>query len=287
MNRSILSGLAVVLLAGVSASALYYRTESVKYRSQWIDAVAEQEARAPVPPSRERLGANVSYTVTNTPSPDEALVEEITTLRARVRELEDQLSDRPSGLVAYARPAPPSEGDQPRPERRDPNQWLEDLRQNDPERYAEIQARREEMRRVVQDNFARRAAYLLERDTSRMNEQEASEHQLMVSLLTETWQMVDKIQDDSLSREERWEIAGGLRRNVSELVPLLGNERERALRDLGRDIGYAPAEAQNFADYISELFELTSPRPLFQAAGRGGRGGGMGGGSGGGEATRP
>jgi hypothetical protein len=274
MNKYVFTALGLVLFAAVTASALFYRNASVKYRAQWIDAVAELEAGAPAPARRDRLGANVSYTVTNAPDPDAALLAEVTTLRSRVRELEAQLEERPVAMTASTRPTPPGENDQPRPERRDPNQWLEDLRQTDPQRYEEIQARRAAMQQTIQENFARRAAYLLERDTSRLSEDEAKEHQLMVSLLTETWQMVDQIQQDGLSREERWELAGAMRQNVSTLVPLLDNERNRALRDLGQDMGYAPEEAQNFAEYVDEIYELTSPGPLFRSTGRGGRGGG-------------
>jgi len=146
---------------------------------------------------------------------------------------------------------------------------LESVKETDPERYKEMQERREEGRRHMRDSLARTSAHVLERDTSEMTETEREEYGLMVQLLEETWQLAEQMETD-LPREQRREIRHALRDNMRELDPLLQAERDRVFREVGAAVGYPEDEAGAFADYLNEVVDMTSLNWLRRAGGPGG-----------------
>ena len=111
-----------------------------------------------------------------------------------------------------------------------------------------------------------------------------AEYERMLGLLDETWRLSEQMQSD-LSWEERRPLMQTLRENMDELGPMMEAERDRTFCEIGRDFGYTESEAQDFADYLNGIIDVTSMRSLFGGmhGGPGGGGGDRGGGARGGE----
>lgn len=221
--------------------------------------------------------------------------------RERVNRLQAQLAEKDRLIASFQKPnetAPAPAGaaatNPPPPEERRPwrdrGAWLEEIKQTDPQRYEEIQARRQEAKQRTQRSIAEQAAYYLNRDTAAMDETEAAEYKKLTGLLDETWRLAEQMQSEP-SSEERHALMETLRANVDELMPLMETERDRAFYEIGLDSGYTEREAQDFTDYLNKVIEATSVRTLMDGmhgGSRGGRGGQWGGGDrGGGESGAP
>ena len=204
--------------------------------------------------------------------------------RERVSRLQEQLAEKDRLIAslrkpdeaapesADSRPPNPPPGEDRRPWR-DRGAWLEEIKQTDPKRYEEIQARREEAKQRTQRSLAEQAAYYLNRDTSTMDETEAAEYKKLMGLLDETWRLAEQMQSE-LSSEERHALMETMHDNVDELMPLMETERDRAFYEIGLDSGYTESEARDFTDYLNKVIEATSVRNLFEGMHPGGRGGG-------------
>jgi hypothetical protein len=162
----------------------------------------------------------------------------------------------------------------PPPDRqwRNPTNWMEQLKKDDPKRYEEMVKAREEARQKVNRSFAEKADYLLKRDKSKLSEEEQAQHEQMVSLLNDTWLMAEKLRTDNLPREERFEAMRTMRDNMRTLEPMMDKERDRALYDVGKQVGYTDKAAQDFVQYMNDLIEVTSMRDIYQNMRRGGGG---------------
>ena len=205
--------------------------------------------------------------------------------RARVGRLESQLAEKDRLIAALRQPgeAPPEPADMPPPglppgedrrPGRDRGAWLEEIKQTDPQRYEEIQARRQEARQRRQRSIAEQANYFLDRDTAKMDEAARAEYGRMLGLLDETWRLSEQMQSD-LSWEERRPLMRTLHDNMDELAPLMETERDRTFYEIGRDFGYTESEANDFVEYLNGIIEVTSMRTLFGGMHGGGpRGGG-------------
>lgn len=219
--------------------------------------------------------------------------------RSRVNRLQEQLAEKDRLIASLRKPdeAPPGDptampppgpppGDGRRPGR-DRGAWLEEIKQTDPQRYEEIQARRQEARERRQRSIAEQANYFLDRDTSKMDENEAAEYKRLLGLLDETWRLSEQMQSD-LSPEERHDLMRTMHDNMDELTPMMETERDRTFYEIGRDFGYTEGEAKDFVEYLNGIIEVTSMRTLFGGMHGGGpRGGGPPDGGGAPGAPRP
>ena len=254
-----LFGLGLVgVLAGL-ALVLHYRHQAGLYRARW--RTAADSGRPTARPASEPADSGRPFRA-DPEVRDAPAAGELDALRQRIRLLEKELAES-----RLRREQPP--GDRPDPDRgeRPRPAWsnrLEELRTSDPELYEDIQRRREDSRRRTQEAFARKAAYLLDRDTGRLNEEEKARHELMVSLLAETWKLSEQMR--GLPPEERRPLSQNLRDKVRLLEPLLLEERRRTFAELGRQLGYTGSEADAFADHLNEMVDLTTLRNVYRGA---------------------
>lgn len=241
----------IILIAAI-ASAFYYR-------QQWLSALnqlAEFKMNAyPPAPAPARIPDPVEWeehSPFSSPAP-----------ASPSRRTEFEVSAATSGPQPESQPS-----DRERPPRRNEN-WLETMRTNDPERYAEFQQRREEIRQSFEQTWTQRTNYFMQRDTTSMSSQELEEYQLMITLLNETWTLTQKIQN-GVPSEERREVFTAVRSNMVALTPLLENERDREFYDLAIHMGQNPTDAVAFVQYIHQITSNTTVRNLFPGmSGRG------------------
>ena len=200
---------------------------------------------------------------------------------ARVQELEAALREREQALAALRQggmsnrpPGFPRGGP-------DGSSWLEDMKKNEPERYAEFMKRREEAREQTQRAFAEKAAHFLERDVSKLSPEQQDNHKALLTLLDETWKLSEQLRAD-LPTEQRQELMTTMRENMHNLGPLLATERENEFYLAARGVGLSDPQSAQFVEQMNKTIEATSMRSLFDGMRGGGRGGPGGGGPGGG-----
>jgi len=257
----------VLAVGGTSASIIYFReAQKVKVEAEVIRDVVgtlEQENEQ----LRERVvAAAVSVPVEPEPvvvAPDverEALVAQIHDLEERLRAKDEELTLLRAnaagiGLPDTIRSWVPED-------RRD---WIQNLQTNDPERYKEIMDRREQARQAARYDIAKKASHFLYRDESSMSDEEAEQHQRMMSLLHESLLLTEQLNAD-LPGDQRRDIGRNLRRNMRELSPLLESERDKEFYRVGKDLGYTDSQAVEFASYIRNVIELTSVQSVFRSS---------------------
>ena len=271
-----LVAIGVVALAGTTSLALFYRGQATHYRQEWQTALAQPQ---PAPEAGAAPAAAVRVQTVRIPESTGDGAEEIARLNVRIRDLEEQLAARPAAPAQTVAPdAPRGPAADAGPRRR--TDWMSALRTNDPTRYAEFQQRRAAAQQAVQDAWNQKTNYFLNRDTSRMSEEELQEYNQMLSVLTQTWELSQRMQVQSgMSHDERHQVIDTVRSNITVLVPLLNNERDREFYDLAVGMGHSANDAAAFALYANQIIDATSLRNLIPGGGRGmGFGGGPGGG---------
>jgi len=155
---------------------------------------------------------------------------------------------------------------------------MENLRTNDPQRYAEFQQRREAMQQNMQNAWGQATNYFMNRDTSRMAQSELDEYNTMVTLLSQAGALNQQLQS-GLPPEERQQVMANLRSNIVAVVPLLENERNREYYDVARTMGQSEQDAATLVSYINQITSNTTLRtilPGVRMGGMGGMPGGMG-----------
>ena len=73
--------------------------------------------------------------------------------------------------------------------------------------------------------------------------------------------------------------------NFRNMRDLMDTERDYALQDLGKSMGYGEEDTATFKAYVNQVYNMTSMRALF-GGGRGGPDGGQNQGGGGGRQNR-
>ncbi len=152
-----------------------------------------------------------------------------------------------------------------RGERPEGRSWMESLKESDPVRFKEMQAVREQTKNQIQNSFAKKSLYLLDRDTSGMDGAEAEEYNKMITLLDNTWRLSEKLQMQGLSRAERRPLMQSVRDNVKQLAPLLLNERDMEFYRTGLKMGYDETQAAQFVDQMNNVIEVTSVQSLYDS----------------------
>ncbi len=242
----VILGVALVALA----SAAHYRGTAASLREAYrearieLDALEEElEVLHRVAPARDRAarsGRPVSVSA-DWESPESAG--------------EVEVAPRPDERVEAAQPLSTPEGTEDT-EPQDRRRWLERLAETDPERYAEIQERREAARHRVRESFAQKTAHFLYRDRDTLTDDERREYDYMLSLLGETWMLVEQLQDGDVP--DRREARRELRQNMRTLRPMLERERDREFFDMAVQLGYDEQGANEFVDYVNEMIDITS-----------------------------
>lgn len=140
------------------------------------------------------------------------------------------------------------------------------MREEDPEGYAEMIQRRSERQEEMRYNLDERSATFMDLDTSMMTEEELANHELLVAKMAQVWEMTEQFQDpeaapDREAMREMMEIA-------REVRPLMEVERSIMFKQLGTNLGYEGENAEAFATHVEDIIEVTSMQI------RGSRGGG-------------
>lgn len=211
----------------------------------------------------------------------ESLLAEREAVIARLRA---ELEQRPQpASTAIPAPSPPTTSPaQPAP---GPGSWLDQLRQQDPERYQRIQAAIEQRRQAAAQWFDEQYQRLDQRLQSAVTASEAD----LVMQIADQLQRLEELGQRwwhlrELPEDQRRQAAESLREETREtmqtLQQLMQQDRQLQLQQLARQIGYRDDTAVNqFVESVDAIIrdtELRGTRPPWG----GGRGGGFGPGAG-------
>ncbi|MCX7915701.1 MAG: hypothetical protein N3A53_05295, partial [Verrucomicrobiae bacterium] len=197
----------------------------------------------------------------------ESLVAERDATIARLRaELEQRRQPTESVIPTPTRPAPSTTS--PPPPTTGASSWLEQLRQQDPERFERIQAALEQRRQAAEQWFDDQYQRLEQRLQTITTASEAdlvmqiSEQLQRLEELGQRWWQLREVPD-----EQRREAAESLREETREtmqtLQQLMQQDRQLQLQKLARQIGYRDdAAVEQFVESVNAIIRDTELRSL-------------------------
>jgi hypothetical protein len=140
------------------------------------------------------------------------------------------------------------------------------MKEEDPERYAEMIKHRTDRREQMRYAQANRLATLMDVETSSMTPEELENHNLLLDKLNNLWEQTGALDPEQLPDRDTMHAIFS---SVGEIQSMMEQERAVMLRQLGTEVGLNDSDAEDFSSYVQEIFSATSlQRP------RGGRGGG-------------
>lgn len=189
----------------------------------------------------------------------------IAALRARVAELEQQLVNT-NQMVATR---------EERRERRErninPQERMENLRKENPERYAQVTNWLARMRRNFEEHSQNTMAILASVNTSGMSAKARKTHEEYRALMQQRDDLVNQMQQENLGAEERREIDRQLFENNRNLTQLGAEERKNLLTATAKAYGIEGAEAEELMSDVRAVYDATEGNGWMRPQ-RGGRG---------------
>lgn len=140
------------------------------------------------------------------------------------------------------------------------------MKEEDPERYAEMIKSRTERTEQLRYDQASRLATFMDMDTSTMTPEELANHNLLLEKLTGLWEQTATFDPEQLPDRE---AVRAIFASVGDVRTLMEQERAVMLRQLGTEVGLSGSDTEDFSSYVQEIISATSFRWP-----RGGRGGG-------------
>jgi len=145
---------------------------------------------------------------------------------------------------------------------------IERMKIEEPEKYAEMQKRRDDFKSRISQRSTEGREFLAAIDISNMNDDQLANHTRLVELTDKLDGMMTQMfsGEGGSSRETRREMFS----SFGELGDLYSSEREYLLQETATAVGYQGEDAALFTDHVRDIIEKTTMRPMM--GGRGGRG---------------
>ena len=186
----------------------------------------------------------------------------IATLRRRVRELEQRLADTVASADALtnrtemrlAEAEARSHGGPPNPENWRAN--LEEMKVNDPERYAQTTNRMAQRRsRMLQD----RLEFFASLDTSTMTPKQRENHERLQDLLVRREELMRSmdISDEAITEAQRQKAHQEMRGLMSQLHAAERTERDMLLNQAARNLGCKGSVAKELVETVKTIYDAT------------------------------
>jgi len=178
-------------------------------------------------------------------------------LRARIAALERQLADakakQPTNevekVVSQDGPRPPRGGG--------PREWLENMKTNNPVRYAQMTNRFEQFRRRRAERQQRNLDFLSSVDTSRMGASAKKTHAALQEAMALREQLEEKMHQEDLSDAERRSLFEQMRETEHELRSLRRAERDNLFEVTANALGFEGDDAKEIVDTLKTVVEST------------------------------
>ncbi len=191
-------------------------------------------------------------------------------LRKRIQDLERQLAEKSASTTEAAvpvaeNPPPPPEA---RGERRGPpspedmRAHMEEMRRNDPERYAHMTNRFAHMRARQLSNAQNKLDILASVDLDRLSPKQRMLHDQYQNLIARQEELRSMafapLDDTSVTDEQRRAAHEELRKNGRELHALAQTERQILLDQTARSFGVKGEAAKEFVETVKAVYQATT-----------------------------
>lgn len=252
-QSTVLTVLSFIVLLTTSSLTIYYRNQALSFQQQYNVANERLKGVPFVPRVEVERQVSVSQLVVPFSNNREPAPQVVGTGSLQLIE----------GVTPPPRDPEPDRG------RRRPSDWMDNLRTNDPQRYAEFQQRRLELQQRMQNAWTQSADYFMSRDTSRMTPSDLVEYNTMTMLLSQAASLNQQLQS-GLPPDERQQVMAALRSNIVAVVPLLENERNREYYDAAVAMGQSEQDAATLVAYINQIASNTTLRTILPGVRMGG-----------------
>ena len=177
-------------------------------------------------------------------------------LRARIKELEQQLAEKVSSEPVATTEAKEVVAEN-RPREFNPREMMEKMKQEDPERYAQMTNRFARFRARRAEQVQSRMDFLASIDTSFMSEKAKTTHAQLQSAIVKREALEDQIHSDEITEDERRELFDQMREMDHEMRELNRRERDNLLEETAIELGYQGDDAADIVATIKDIFEAT------------------------------
>lgn len=147
--------------------------------------------------------------------------------------------------------------------------WMAQLKEENPERYEEIQKRIQEMNLRRKEGLETQLDFIVSIDPERLNDEQLANHTKLLEKLQQLRELNDQMQNPGEDADPR-ALHQQMREAMGGVRELLDNERGIVLEQFAKDLGYTDKGATEFAEYIQEAYDKTSFRNVI-GWGRGSR----------------
>ncbi len=250
MNAQVKFALTVLFIGGSFAAGYALKN--------YLHPQPTPEAPAPLEPVVETV------TITNTAdtlalSRANTQIAELTAerdaLRTQLEAARLAAKEAEAALAAQPTPAPAEPEEEPR---LSPAERMERLRQEDPERYAEVQRRREQFHQQMMQARENRDNFLNDVDLSLMTPEQQEVHLAYTEALARQNELAELMRakfesGEPFTEEER----AAMFENRDTVRQLQRQERTALLNAVGTSMGFTAEESEDFAALIEEVYSAT------------------------------
>ena len=179
-------------------------------------------------------------------------------LRARVADLERQLAAAREEGRAAATNAVASlvQGGTPGP-RMDPRAWMEDLKKNDPERYAQMTNRFARFKQRLRERQRRNLDFLASVDTSTMSAAAKKTHAALQKAIALRAELDERIGQEGLSDDERRSLMERIMASERNLRGLRRAERSNLFAATATALGFEGDDVNEIVATLGEVVDAT------------------------------
>ncbi|MBO7721646.1 MAG: hypothetical protein J6T01_04480 [Kiritimatiellae bacterium] len=208
---------------------------------------------------------------------DEGESARIRALCRRIAELEKALADEtpkpaaePTNAVAEVAVL-----NQPRPGG-NPREWLENLKKDDPARYAQVTNNMARWRSWRAERTRSTIEFLSSIDTSQMSDAAKKTHTALQELIARRDEIEETLHKDEIDDEERRKLMGELHATFREMHRLNMEERTNLFEETAKNLGFSGQDVKDIAATIQEVINATGGNHMGPPPGGGPRRGPVG-----------
>ncbi len=198
---------------------------------------------------------------------DEATERSLAALRRQVAELERELAQRKvqsgqSEESTMEEVTMPETSDRRERGARDRQSWeerMERMKSEEPERYAEMQQRREEFRQQIEQRVRDRSEFLDAIDVAGMNAEQRANHQKLLETVARANELGAQMMQSGFGRgEDQQDVRQEFGETMGMLNQLYEAERKYLLEATAKAAGYSGNDVPAFTEHIQSIYENTS-----------------------------
>lgn len=179
-------------------------------------------------------------------------------LRRRVAELERQLAEKRTAVASVETPVTnATAAAAPERPRGNPKEWLEQLKANDPARYAQMTNRFANWRRQRAERTRSTLEFLSSIDTSHMSKKAKKTHAALQEMIARREEIEQQMHREDISDEDRRRLFDEMRQTHGEMMRLNGEERQNLIAETAKTLGFEGEDVKTISDTILEVIRAT------------------------------